>query len=85
MSTIKRLITVTLASALVSALIGVGLPAAARADPGTVHLSSGPGVIFEECADHPISYSVSPPSDAWNWSIELILQAPTALPAVRPS
>lgn len=76
MSTIKQLLTTALATTVGLAVATVGTPAPAHADPGTVQVSSGPGVVFEDCADHPISYSVSPSADVWSWSIELVLQAP---------
>jgi hypothetical protein len=76
MSTLKDLLATTLATTVGLAVVAVGTPAPAYADPGTVQVSSGPGVIFEECADHPVSYSVSPSSDVWSWHIDLVLQAP---------
>lgn len=79
MSTLKQHLTIALTTALTSAVgvtaVAVGTPGAAHA-AGPVQASSGPGVIFEEGADHPLSYSVEPPADANHWSLRLVVQAP---------
>lgn len=72
MLTRKRLIVASVATGLALA----GLAAPAQADPNTITASSVPGVIFAECSDHPISYSVDPPATASTWSIDFVFQAP---------
>ena len=72
MSTFTHLAT----SALLAATATVGWGPAAQADPHTVSVTSVPGVIFEECSEHPISYSVDPPADANFWALHLTVQAP---------
>lgn len=62
---------------LIALVLGtVGLAPPASADDYSVAVSSAPGVIFEDCSDHPFTYSVAPPADAYSWSIELTIQAP---------
>lgn len=57
-------------------LASVGLTAPASADDYSVVVTSGPGVIFADCTEHPFNYSVTPPPDASSWKIELAIQAP---------
>jgi hypothetical protein len=76
MTTLKHLLATTLATTVGLAVVAAGTLAPAHADPGTVQVSSGPGVVFEECADHPLSYAVQPPADANHWNLRLVVQAP---------
>ncbi|WP_162799439.1 hypothetical protein [Nocardioides sp. 616] len=62
---------------LVASVLGLGaLGAPVQADPTTVSVSVGPGVLYDGCTDHPINYSVAPPLDAYSWSLQLVFQAP---------
>jgi hypothetical protein len=70
----RSLRTPTLLLAGTLGLAGLAAPAQARSFPVTV--SAGPGVLFAECLDHPISYSVAPPADAITWNLQLTFQAP---------
>ncbi|WP_185994450.1 hypothetical protein [Nocardioides campestrisoli] len=57
-------------------LAAPGQSAEAQADAFTATVSAGPGVLFAECTDHPISYSVTPPLTVLTWNIQLSFQAP---------
>lgn len=64
----------TLAIALLVTTVGLAAPASAG--PYDVTVTSGPGVIFADCTEHPFTYAVTPPEDASSWKIELAIQAP---------
>jgi hypothetical protein len=58
-------------------VVGLGaLAAPAQADQYDATVTSGPGVLYEECTGHPINYSVTPALDAITWSMRLVFQAP---------
>lgn len=59
-----------------AALGGGGVPANAQASDTTVVVSAAPGVLFPECVDVPVSYTVNPPADFISWSIDLVIQRP---------
>lgn len=62
---------------LIAGLLGcIGLAAPAQAGPYDVTVTSGPGVIFADCTQHPFNYAVTPPEGASSWKIELTIQAP---------
>lgn len=62
---------------LVAGVFGLGgLAAPASAGLTDVSVTSGPGVLFPECTEHPFNYVVSPPDTALTWSIELVVQQP---------
>lgn len=64
----------TLTIALVLGALGPAAPA--EAGPYDVTVTSGPGVIFADCTDHPFNYSVTPPPAADQWSIQLDVRGP---------
>lgn len=71
------LTTTRLTGTLLTAAVALtALTGPAHADPYPIQASSSPGVLFETCVEHPISYAVDPPDNAFTWSIDFTLQAP---------
>ena len=70
---LKSLLVPVVSSVL--ALTALAAPARA-ADPYGIQAGSAAGVLFEDCTDHLISYSVAPPAGATTWSIDFVVQAP---------
>lgn len=64
----------TLAIALLVTTVGLAAPASAG--PYDVTVTSGPGVIFADCTEHPFTYAVTPPEDADQWSLQLEIRQP---------